>query len=228
MFDLDGLIAEWRRQMVAGGIKDSTMLDELENHLREDVQQKVQSGLREPEAFATAVQQMGRAEVLKTEFAKVGGTVYERLKQFFHTLAGIPDYQLATNMNTSPPHIEPRWATYFKTTAFILPAVLLWAGSCVFVLPKLRDICAGSNTVIPKLMVTVLSLSDLFKDHLFVASVAILFGLIVLEWRSRWWVRHRRLVFGVVAFLLNSIALFLITTMFVLAVVAGANLLHAR
>jgi ferritin-like metal-binding protein YciE len=40
MFDPEQTIAEWRRQMAAGGIKTPEVLNELESHLREDVEQQ--------------------------------------------------------------------------------------------------------------------------------------------------------------------------------------------
>ena len=53
-------------------------------------------------------------------------------------------------------------------------------------------------------------------------------ALIWLEWRSRRWPRYRRMVFGIAAFSVNLIALILITTMMVFAVIAAANLLHHK
>jgi hypothetical protein len=71
MFDLEKSIAEWRRQMIAGGIKSSVVLDELESHLREDIEQRMRSGARAQQAFEEAAQHIGNADALKLEFAKV-------------------------------------------------------------------------------------------------------------------------------------------------------------
>ena len=71
MFDLDQAISEWRRQMAAGGIKMPDVLDELESHLREEVEQQVRSGFGQKEAFDIAVQQIGEGKTLKQEFRKV-------------------------------------------------------------------------------------------------------------------------------------------------------------
>ncbi len=71
MFDLEQAISDWRRQMIAGRVKSSEILDELESHLREDVEQRMRSGLAEKQAFELAVRQMGPVGVLSTEFAKV-------------------------------------------------------------------------------------------------------------------------------------------------------------
>ena len=39
MFDLDQAIVAWRRQMIAAGFNSAETLDELESHLRDDVEQ---------------------------------------------------------------------------------------------------------------------------------------------------------------------------------------------
>src|SRR5450755_3882408 len=75
MFNLDEAIAEWRRQMLAAGIKAPVPLEELEIHLRYDVERQMQSGLDKQEAFNSAVQKIGQPNLLKTEFTKSGGMV---------------------------------------------------------------------------------------------------------------------------------------------------------
>ena len=90
MFNLDQAIAEWRRQMLAGGINTPVPLDELESHLREDVEQQVQAGVDPLQAFDAAVQRMGQASALKTEFWKVGGsTERKQMKRIITILAGL-------------------------------------------------------------------------------------------------------------------------------------------
>jgi hypothetical protein len=73
MFNLDQAIADWRRQMLAAGIKTPVPLEELESHLREDVEQQMQSGLRAQQAFENSVQRIGHADELKSEFKKICG-----------------------------------------------------------------------------------------------------------------------------------------------------------
>jgi hypothetical protein len=226
MFDLEKSIAAWRQQMLDAGIQMPVPLEELENHLREDVEERMRSGATAQQAFETTVRQIGRGEMLQPEFARAGETIYEQLKRLLCALAGIPNYQLATNMNTSNQNIEPRWATYLKTAAFIVPAVFIWVGSCVMIVPKLKEVCNASGMHLLEPVSIALTLSEFLKNNFIVESVVIFAALIFLEWRSRWWPRYRRPVFGVLAFLLNLIALILMTTLCVCAVLAGANLLH--
>ena len=78
MFNLDQAIGQWRRQMSAGGIKSASVLDELEAHLREDVDGQVRTGLNEESAFKAAVQKIGKSDLLKAEFAKIHGPTESR------------------------------------------------------------------------------------------------------------------------------------------------------
>jgi hypothetical protein len=73
MFDLEKSIAEWRRQMLAVGIKTPVPLEELESHLREETERQTKSGLNEQKAFEDAIQQIGKANMLNNEFEKIAG-----------------------------------------------------------------------------------------------------------------------------------------------------------
>jgi len=70
MFNLEQAVIEWRQQMLTAGIKTPVPLEELEIHLREDVEQQMRSGLSAQRAFEAAVQRIGQANVLKGEFKK--------------------------------------------------------------------------------------------------------------------------------------------------------------
>jgi len=70
MFNLEQSIAEWRRQMLAAGIK-TLVLEELESHLREEFELQILAGFNAPFAFDAAVGQIGKAPVIKREFTKI-------------------------------------------------------------------------------------------------------------------------------------------------------------
>ena len=90
MFNLDQAIAEWRQQMLAAGINTSEVLNELESHLREDVELQTQSGSDKQSAFAIAVQRMGQADGLRQEFKKVGVMTERRpMKRNITILTGL-------------------------------------------------------------------------------------------------------------------------------------------
>jgi hypothetical protein len=71
MFDLENSIANWRKQMLAAGIQSPVPLEELEIHLREEIERRIKSELNEQNAFEIAVQKIGDTNMLKDEFKKV-------------------------------------------------------------------------------------------------------------------------------------------------------------
>jgi hypothetical protein len=70
MFDLEKSIAEWRKQMLDAGIQSPMPLDELESHLREDIEKHVGSG--EDEGFHAAILKFGKPRLIQNEFKKAG------------------------------------------------------------------------------------------------------------------------------------------------------------
>lgn len=90
MFNLDEAITEWRRKAKAEGINPTPLLDELEGHLREDVEREVREGLSMEGAFAVASQRMGPASALGIEFKKIVETRERRnMKRTIIVSAGI-------------------------------------------------------------------------------------------------------------------------------------------
>jgi len=71
MFNLEQSIAEWRRQMLVAGIKPES-LDELEGHLREEIERQLKLKVIQQQAFEMAVKAIGRGVELKNEFKKAG------------------------------------------------------------------------------------------------------------------------------------------------------------
>jgi hypothetical protein len=228
MFHLDSAIDEWRRQMGADGLRAGALLDELESHVREDVERQMQSGIKIEQAFGAAVSHLGEPGLLREEFSKIGEAgVLGRIRNFLVTLAGIQTPTLATNMNTSFPNtnLEPRWATYLKSAGFILPAVTLWLMMVVFVVPKLHEVCNHAGVALPKVYFFVFTL----MQHGLLIGVALAAGLVFLEWRSDRWPRYRRAAFGVSVFVVNAAVLLLISFLVVYAVVAAAHFVdHAK
>jgi hypothetical protein len=85
--DLDGQIAEWRAYMRRRRELLHTDTEELEDHLRSQITDLTEAGLRTDEAFLIAVKRMGSLDELSREFAREHS---ERLwKQL--VLAGEPD-----------------------------------------------------------------------------------------------------------------------------------------
>jgi hypothetical protein len=74
------LIANWRKTMMtARGLRGET-LEELENHLRETVEQNQRSGMSETEAFERAAAQIGPPPKITSEFEKVNQSTWWPVK----------------------------------------------------------------------------------------------------------------------------------------------------
>jgi len=225
MSNLEQKISAWREQMLAAGIKSPVPLEELELHLREEIERQVKSGLDEQKAFEATAQQIGQATVLKTEFSKVGETLYERLKQLVCALAGISNHQLAANMSTPNQNIEPRWTTYAKVGTFIFPAVFLWLITVVYVLPKAAEICQAAGTtifnfaqpvpVIIRAWAAIGQAMIFLTNHVFLIGGAIVLTFVLLERYFSQWPRYRRAAIGAGAFILNAAVLLSLTIMIV-------------
>ena len=71
MRNLENDITIWRQQMFAAGINSDKVLDELESHLREDIERRIRSGANAAGVFQIAVNQFGEPQSLKGEFEKV-------------------------------------------------------------------------------------------------------------------------------------------------------------
>jgi hypothetical protein len=91
MFNLEEQITEWRRKMLAAGINGPIPLDELESHLREEIERQTKSGLNEQAAFECSILQIGHAAALKTEFEKTEsyGPRERKIARFFLALAAL-------------------------------------------------------------------------------------------------------------------------------------------
>ena len=78
MFNLQHAITEWRQQMVKAGIKTPVPLEELEIHLREEIERQMKSGLNEQMAFEISVQRIGQPKMLNLEFKQSERTFMRR------------------------------------------------------------------------------------------------------------------------------------------------------
>ena len=71
MFNLEQAIADWRRKMLAVGIETPIPLEELELHLREEMERQVGNGKDDQQAFETAVEKVGQGGSIANEFLKI-------------------------------------------------------------------------------------------------------------------------------------------------------------
>ena len=78
MFNLEQSIADWRKQMLASGIKSPVPLEELESHLREEIERRVKSGMDARDAFGSAFKTIGWPGQIGREFNKIGQVNWNR------------------------------------------------------------------------------------------------------------------------------------------------------
>jgi uncharacterized protein involved in exopolysaccharide biosynthesis len=147
MFDLDRELAKWRREMGAAGLKSPDIIRELEEHLRDDIEQQVRSGISLPEALQAALQRIGQPRLLTKEFEMINETgvraVLRRHKWKMVVCAGAavvsafvlhvlrpPPYQseakvliryvIADDASSEPRFVQPLDATSEKRTEAVL------------------------------------------------------------------------------------------------------------
>jgi hypothetical protein len=82
MFNFEPYIQAWRRQMSTNGRVPAETLDELESHLRDNIECQIRSGKEPKEAFEAAIARLGNREVLEKEFAKIKEHSIHRSKKF--------------------------------------------------------------------------------------------------------------------------------------------------
>jgi hypothetical protein len=121
--------------------------------------------------------------------------------------------------------VEPGWKTYFKFIILVFPALAAMWFANLYLLPKLEGIWyrVGYHDATADGIIVVY-----FKwlDHIFGIAIALAIALILLEWLSDTWRCYRRLVAGVVVFLVNTSVLFFMTAMFMYALLATIPLLR--
>ena len=134
MFDLEQAVAEWRRQMVKAGIKTPVPLEELESHLRDEIERQTESGLSAVEAFPAAVHKIGAAQGIQSEFRKVESIKEDRQWQLvqimlvaFTGLSPILCASAAFSKHGVASEMTPGQLISILATATSLP-LLAWGG----------------------------------------------------------------------------------------------------
>ncbi len=71
MFDLEAQIHSWSDHLRAHGNLSDADIQELENHLRDEIEDLIAAGLTPDEAFLISVKRLGNVSAISHEFAKV-------------------------------------------------------------------------------------------------------------------------------------------------------------
>jgi hypothetical protein len=68
MFNLEYELGKWHGGMTAAGLKSPEVIRELEEHLRDDIDHQMRSGVSASDAFRVAVERLGGPRALRNEF----------------------------------------------------------------------------------------------------------------------------------------------------------------
>ena len=100
MFDLNEQINKWRTNLAESEKFSKADIDELEAHLREEIEDLTPAGLSQQEAFVIAKGRLGDTASLENEFAKVNGGHIVR-KRLFWLFGGMLVYILAGHLSSA-------------------------------------------------------------------------------------------------------------------------------
>jgi hypothetical protein len=144
MPDIEQSIAEWRRQMLAAGIKMPGPLEELESHLREEIEQQMKLGLTEQVAFHSAIQIIGQASLLKKEFDQAGGfggslgdNKFVKANLVLGVFWVAQGVWFLTGLFPLPGHVDlssknwPSWGHFILAIAIVAALAGVWGGVCL-------------------------------------------------------------------------------------------------
>ena len=124
MFDLETQIKNWRRELFCSGIKRPEVLDELENHLREEFQRGTTVRTTPEEVFRSAVAQLGDSALLKREFAKVSRSAWAIWRDNPATLNLLGFWFIITGLNAASILGPFMWSGPRGATSTILDMLL--------------------------------------------------------------------------------------------------------
>ena len=117
----------------------------------------------------------------------------------------------------------PCWSAYAKSVAFLLPALVAWWFSAIFLFPKLQQIWADAGFSEPAFL-AIMRWANLLlaQGGWILAAVVLTVGL--LEWHGGAWLRYRRTSLAIGTWLVNAAVLLLVTAMLLSALIAAPGL----
>lgn len=125
------------------------------------------------------------------------------------------------------PGCEPAWKTYLLGVIFVLPAVVTWGFSCIYVVPKVREICGYANLDDAQagwlLQVTLFLVG--YARTILLAGIVL---FVLLELVGRGWRKLRRLSVNIAVWLANVTILFGMSSLVILTVIAASMLVRAK
>lgn len=180
MFNREQAIADWRRQMAAGASPSGAVLDELEDHLREEVRTLVSAGMAEREAFQLAVSHLGKAESMRAEFEMAGSFATSRAGRLWRWAGAVLVLGIAllTTLDSARPGALLVAHTLTLTAGYLAAFLAGGLGLCYF---SCRTLGKPTPTGQRAFSRTAISLS---QASVWLVASGLLFGMI-------WSAKHR-------------------------------------
>jgi hypothetical protein len=125
---------------------------------------------------------------------------------------------------SSNEQLESRLKTYCKAAGFSFPAIILWTAVCFKCVPVLASMFE-SSALSPGSATGFWSFSMFFVRHGFSMLTASIAIVVLLELFSRAWKNYRRPTVGVMVWLLNSIVICALASLFTVTVIVFPSLL---
>jgi hypothetical protein len=99
MFTIEQAVENWKNDLRQKQTLMETDIEELESHLREEMERLAPLGLNEEESFLIAVRRIGDTTQMAAEFAKVNAAAIWK-NRFFWMIAGLFASQIISNLSS--------------------------------------------------------------------------------------------------------------------------------
>ncbi|MFZ2149034.1 MAG: hypothetical protein WAV28_17630 [Sedimentisphaerales bacterium] len=129
MFDLNEQINKWRSNLAQSQTLGSSDIEELESHLREEIENLTDLKLSDEEAFLIATYRLGSTESLAEEYEKINRGVKFRHRLFW-IATGVLGYFLATYLADAISialSVSSGSMDYNTGVVFIVSKVMFWS-----------------------------------------------------------------------------------------------------
>ncbi len=143
MFQLDNAIENWKSGLLSNQNLTDSNVDELQGHLRDEIDNLMLAGLNEEEAFMVSSHRMGDQQAVGAEFAKVNPSLAWRRRAFWMFL-GIQVSMLVSGIASLCETASSALLTWFNVDAAISGVVSALIHIGVFVV-ILVGVISGLN-----------------------------------------------------------------------------------
>ena len=165
MFGIEKSIADWKTQLTQRQTMTPSDVDEMEMHLRDEMDHLQKAGLTAEESFLVACRRIGDCDQVAGEFAKINGNVVWK-NRFFWMIIGVLTMEVLSSVAKSATgisavlakwcHVPVSWYLMGMLVPVASSLVVIGLGWCVYqCAPKLAEVSDRMRTA----MIVTLALS---------------------------------------------------------------------